>query len=109
MEAYFEFHRKTFFLITFGVTSLPVPALVAALVHTIRGNRNKVPIVVICGIFASWLFYGAYMYEYAIYNAYQWQGGVCWYLAMNSFASYHWFIAYLYYECASINPFVKHD
>jgi hypothetical protein len=25
------------------------------------------------------------------------------------FSIFHWIIAYIYYECASINPFVRHD
>jgi hypothetical protein len=28
---------------------------------------------------------------------------------MDTFAVYHWAIAVLYYECASINPFIRHD
>jgi hypothetical protein len=66
MEKYFENNLLVFYVLTFSVSTIPVPGLVAALLHAIKGNKNKVPILVTLGAIVSWLSYGAFMYEFYI-------------------------------------------
>jgi len=65
METYFEENLLVFYVLAFSVTSIPIPFLIAVLVHAIKGNKNKVPILITLGVILSWILYGAYMYEYA--------------------------------------------
>jgi hypothetical protein len=74
-----------------------------------RGNNNKVPIIISFVILVDELIYAGYIYSFSSGKGNAKSGRILYFLSINLFSLVHWFIACLYYECASINPFVRHD
>jgi len=108
MENFFENHIKMFGIIELIVVTLTMPLFVVALVHVLRGNKQRFVIVVASFILLMYFFY--YLYIINFYKrGMQGRTGI-WGLILYSvsiilFESIHWGIAYTYFECSSTSPF----
>jgi len=96
-----------FYAILCTLTFASFPAFVATLIHALRGNRNKVPILASIAILIDESLYACYIYEYSQGRGNKLKGCIFYMLSISLFGQLHWYISYLYYECASVNPFVK--
>ena len=96
-----------FYVLLCTLTFASFPAFVASLVHALRGNRNKVPIITSIALLINEMVYAGYIYEFSQQRNNKMIGRTLYFISITMFSLFHWSIAYLYYECASINPFVK--
>ena len=96
-----------FYAILCTLTFASFPAFVATLIHALRGNRNKVPILASIAILIDESLYACYIYEYSQGRGNKLKGSIFYMLSISIFGQLHWYISYLYYECSSVNPFVK--
>ena len=65
MESFFDDHTKIFGLIEVVVVLLTMPLFVVALVHALRGNKQRFAILVTSSILLMYFVYLSYIYHFS--------------------------------------------
>jgi len=104
MASFFNDHTKIFGLIEAFVVTLTMPLFVVALVHALRGNKQRFAILVTSSILLMYVFYYCFIFLFSFNKESIW-GLILYSASIIMFESIHWGIAYTYFECSSTSPF----
>ncbi len=64
MESFFDNHTKIFGLIEVFIVTLTMPLFVVALVHALRGNKQRFAILVTSSILLMYVIYYCYIFYF---------------------------------------------
>jgi hypothetical protein len=105
VNGFLDTNSWLFYTLLFTTAFGAVPFFVIALVHAIRGNRQKLPIQLSLMVLLNYIVYLIYIITFAVGDGYNFMGAFFYYLTLVIFSLVHWVIAHTYFECACVNPF----
>ena len=105
MEAFWADHVDLFGIITASLMTLTLPLFVAVLVNVLRGNKERLVILVTSLLLLVYAFYYGYVYVFTqVEKAAGVWADALYAISIILFEVIHWLIAYAYFECSSTCP-----